>query len=64
VNEIMEGRVENPTGGFGGNPLRGEQEIAIHAEVPLSAIKRYGYVEATRSGSLRVNWNWNPLYGK
>jgi hypothetical protein len=64
LNKFMEGRIAKPDGSFGNNPLYGEQEIAIHAGVPLSAIRRYGVVEELKSGRLRVDLKDNPFYGK
>ncbi len=62
VNKLMEGRIARPQGDFTGNLWSGEQEIAVHARVPLSTIREYGTVEILESGRPRVNWEPNPHY--
>jgi len=62
VNTLLEGRVRTP-GGFRGNLMYGENELAIPARVPPEHIKRYGRVEEDSSGHLRVRtWVDNPGY--
>lgn len=39
LNSLLEGRVRLFNGLFGGNPMYGEQEVAIPAEVPLARIE-------------------------
>jgi hypothetical protein len=62
INKLMAGNIARPPRDYAGNPWSGEQEIAIHARVPLSAIREYGVVEKLSSGRLRVRWEVNPHY--
>jgi hypothetical protein len=63
ANALLEGRVRAPDGSFGGNPWRGEGEIAIRAKVPLERIVRWGRVGYSASGKLKVvEWTVNPYF--
>jgi hypothetical protein len=58
INSLLQGRIPTP-GGFRGPLMRGEQEIAIPAEVPLVNIALAGEVIQGSRGP-KVQWleNW------
>jgi hypothetical protein len=56
VNKALAGRIRGPDGRFGNNPVHGENEFAIPAEVPPSKIVRIGVVKALPSGRLTIEW--------
>lgn len=63
VNALLDGRVQKVGGGFRGNLMYGEQELAIPAAVPRERIKRAGRVMEDAQGRLRVTeWVENPHY--
>ena len=63
VNASLDGRVPRPFGGYTGNLMVGENELAIPAEVPPEKIKRYGKVLEDHRGHLRVQeWIDNPNF--
>lgn len=55
MNAVLEGRIPDGKGGFRGPLLRGEQEIAIPAGIPIVKIVKIGKVKSTRGG-LVVSW--------
>ncbi len=65
VNSALEGRVRQPDGSFGGNPVRGERERAILANVPseriVGAYPIYGTEPNLRHGELIPNPNYVPV---
>ena len=62
VNTLLEGRVRTP-GGFRGNIMHAENEIAIPAKVEPQQIKAYGKVVADSNGRLKVqDWIHNPAF--
>jgi RHS repeat-associated protein len=62
VNNILEGRVETPTG-FRGNRMFGEQELTIPAKILPEQIESYGQVSETSRGVPIVRkWIENPNY--
>lgn len=61
VNRQLEGRVKTIAGGYRGNLMHGENEIAIPAGVPPERIKAYGQVVEDSHGRLFVrDWIQNP----
>jgi Domain of unknown function (DUF4157) len=60
VNTHLEGRVPQPGGGFGGNPAKGEFELAFPANTPIQNIRRWGKVERSESGALVVK-SWHEF---
>ncbi len=64
INGQLQGRVQTP-GGFRGNLMTGEVELAVPARVPVECIKRVGRVSETRGGRLLVrqeDWVANPRF--
>lgn len=64
ANALTSGTVRNFDGTFGNHVWMGEAEFPIHAQVPLSAIQRYGVVgfhPRTQSPYIE-NWFANPHY--
>ncbi len=62
VNTLLEGRVRTAFG-YRGNLMRGENELAIPAHIPLPFIKKWGKVTRSYTGKLRVKeWHNNPSY--
>jgi hypothetical protein len=66
ANSLTSGTVRNFEGTFGNHRWTGEAEFPIHAQVPLTAIERYGVVGVfPRTGQPVVKqWFDNPFYGK
>jgi len=63
VNELLEGRIESPTGRFGDNPFTAEAENAVFADVKPEHIKRIALVkEGKRGGLKRGEWIDNPNF--
>jgi hypothetical protein len=63
VNAQLFGRVRLPGGGYRGNLMTAEQEIAIPGRIPPQWIKAYGKVVEDAGGKLRVErWVDNPGY--
>jgi hypothetical protein len=56
VNQALEGQVPTP-GGYRGNIMYGENELAIPARVPAEKIVRWGVVKSAAGGRLRVEWH-------
>ncbi|GAB2899069.1 RHS repeat domain-containing protein [Microbulbifer echini] len=65
VNELLEGRVENAFGGFGGNRFTAEAENAVFADVKSEHIKAIAKVKEGPRGRLELDeWIENPNFGK
>lgn len=64
TNKVLDGQVWNPLEHrFGGNPKRGENEMAIPAEIPLAHIVAWGKVQRSPAGQLHVpHWISNPHF--
>jgi len=61
LNTVLDGRFPLPSGIFGGNPMYGEQEVAIPAEVPMSNIDAVARVDSGPRGK-RPSYlaDWRP----
>ena len=61
INSLLEGRVPTP-GGFRGNLMYGENEMATLSRIPPERIYRYGVVIESRGRLLVGEWIPNPRY--
>jgi hypothetical protein len=60
VNQLLQGRVKTP-GGYRGNLMSGEHDLAIPGRIPPENIRRWGKVLRTTTGKLYVGeWHDNP----
>lgn len=64
TNKLLQGRVRSPMGGFGGNPVHGELEHAIPAQIPPERIRgAYRVLPGTRVDTLKLGpLEPNPNY--